>query len=125
MNATTDPVQVLIVDDQPPFREAARMVVEITEGFEVAGEAVTGEESLELVATLSPDLVLMDINLPGIDGIEATQKISTDFPNVTVLVLSTYEAEEYEPRALAAGAMGFIGKSDLTPDVLENLDLGS
>lgn len=100
------------------------MVVEITEGFEVAGEAVTGEESLELVESLSPDLVLMDINLPGIDGIEATQRISAGFPSVTVLVLSTYEAEEYEPRALAAGAAGFIGKSDLTPEVLETLDLG-
>jgi DNA-binding NarL/FixJ family response regulator len=119
----TRPIRVLIVDDQPPFREAARMVVEITEGFEVAGEAMTGEESLELVAELRPDLVLMDINLPGIDGIEATQRISADFPSSTVLVLSTYEAEEYEPRALAAGAAGFIGKSDLSPEVLESVEL--
>jgi len=121
MDTMTRPVRVLIVDDQPPFREAARMVVEVSDGFEVAGEAVTGEESLELVAALSPDLVLMDINLPGIDGIEATQRISTEHPEVTVLVLSTYEAEEYEPRALAAGAAGFIGKSDLTPEVLQSV----
>lgn len=121
MDTMTKPIRVLIVDDQPPFREAARMVVEITDGFEVAAEAVTGEESLELVDELAPDLVLMDINLPGIDGIEATQRITRDHPDVTVLVLSTYEAEEYEPRALAAGAAGFIGKSDLTPDVLESV----
>lgn len=114
----TRPVRVLIVDDQPPFREAARMVIELTDGYEVAGEAVSGEESLEMVAELRPDLVLMDINLPGIDGIEATQRITAEHPGVTVLVLSTYEAEEYEPRALAAGAAGFIGKSDLSPDVL-------
>jgi DNA-binding NarL/FixJ family response regulator len=121
MDTMTKPIRVLIVDDQPPFREAARMVVEITDGFEVAGEAVTGEESLQMVEELSPDLVLMDINLPGIDGIEATQRIAHDHPDVTVLVLSTYEAEEYEPRALAAGAAGFIGKADLTPDVLESI----
>ena len=114
----TRPVQVLIVDDQEPFRDAARLVVELSEGFEVAGEAVSGEQSLEMVAALQPDLVLMDINLPGIDGIEATRQISEHHPDVTVLVLSTYEAVEYEPRALAAGAVAFIGKSDLGPDTL-------
>lgn len=114
----TKPVRVLIVDDQPPFRDAARLVIELTDGFEVAGEAVSGEESLEMVDALAPDLVLMDINLPGIDGIEATSRIAAAHPEVTVLVLSTYEADEYEPRALAAGAAGFIGKSDLSPDVL-------
>ena len=71
-----------------------------------------------MVAALQPDLVLMDINLPGIDGIEATRQISEHHPDVTVLVLSTYEAVEYEPRALAAGAVAFIGKSDLGPDTL-------
>ena len=109
---------MLIVDDQEPFRSAARLVVELSEGYEVAGEAVTGEESLELVDELEPDLVLMDINLPGIDGIEATRRIVAGHPDVTVLVLSTYEAAEYEPRALAAGAVAFIGKADLGPDTL-------
>jgi two-component system invasion response regulator UvrY len=118
METMIRPAQVLIVDDQPPFREAARLVVELSEGFEVAGEAVSGEESLELVRELSPDIVLMDINLPGIDGIEATRRIVSESPNVRVIVLSTYEAEEYEPRALAVGATTFIGKSDFSPDTL-------
>ena len=112
------PVRVLIVDDQEPFRSAARLVVELSEGYEVAGEAITGEESLDLVDQLRPDLVLMDINLPGIDGIEATRRIVANHPDVIVLVLSTYEAAEYEPRALAAGAVAFIGKADLGPDIL-------
>ncbi len=115
---TTRQVRVLIVDDQEPFRSAARLVVELSEGYEVAGEAVTGEESLDLVDQLEPDLVLMDINLPGIDGIEATRRIMARHPGVRVLVLSTYEAAEYEPRALAAGAVAFIGKADLGPDIL-------
>jgi DNA-binding NarL/FixJ family response regulator len=69
------PVRVLIVDDQEPFRLAARMVVELTDGFEVVGEAETGEDSVAMTADLSPDLVLMDVNLPGIDGLEATRRI--------------------------------------------------
>ena len=69
------PVRVLIVDDQEPFRLAARMVVELTDGFEVVGEAETGEDSVAMTADLAPDLVLMDVNLPGIDGLEATRRI--------------------------------------------------
>src|SRR5439155_1443080 len=80
--ATPEPAKqatrVLIVDDQEPFRLAARMVVEATEGFEVVGEAETGEEGVELARTLEPDLVLMDVNLPGINGLDATRQILRD-----------------------------------------------
>lgn len=112
-------VRVLIVDDQKPFREAAHLVVELTEGFEVVGEAETGEASVGVAASLAPDLVLMDVNLPGIDGLEATRRIlaATDPPPV-VLVLSTYEADEYAHRARTAGAAAFIPKSAFDPDTL-------
>jgi DNA-binding NarL/FixJ family response regulator len=110
-------VQVLIVDDQPPFRAAARAVVEVTDGFDVVGEAETGEDSVTMCHSLKPDLVLMDVNLPGIDGLEATRQIlAAEHP--VVLVLSTYEAAEYEPRATAAGAAAYIQKSDFGPDEL-------
>lgn len=115
MDVTTTSVPVLIVDDQESFRSAARLVVELSDGFEVVGEAVTGEEAVELVAALSPRLVLMDINMPGIDGLEATRRILDAHPDVRVLVLSTYEAFEYESRALAAGAIAFLSKSDFDP----------
>ena len=112
--------RVLIVDDQEPFRLAARAVVEMTDGFEVAGEAETGEDAVDAARDLAPDLVLMDVNLPGIDGIEATRRILEESDGrVVVLMVSTYEAEEYSPRAAEAGAAAYIPKSEFDPDRLE------
>jgi DNA-binding NarL/FixJ family response regulator len=116
------PVRVLIVDDQEPFRMAARMVVEATEGFEVIGEAETGEDSVELARDLAPDLVLMDVNLPGINGLDATRRILAQGEGeseVVVLLLSTYEEEEYAPRAAECGAAAYIPKAVFGPDRLE------
>jgi DNA-binding NarL/FixJ family response regulator len=120
--ATPEPAKqatrVLIVDDQEPFRLAARMVVDATEGFEVVGEAETGEEGVELARTLEPDLVLMDVNLPGINGLDATRQILRDSGRVVILLLSTYEEDEYGPRAAECGAAGYIPKSAFGPDRL-------
>jgi len=113
-------VRVVIVDDQKPFRMAARDVVEVTGGFEVVGEAESGEESVELAARLQPDLVLMDLNLPGIDGLEATRRIhASGEKHIVVLMVSTYEADEFAPRAEEAGAAAYISKSEFGPDQLE------
>jgi DNA-binding NarL/FixJ family response regulator len=111
--------RVLIVDDQEPFRLAARMVVEATEGFEVVGEAETGEDSVGMAQELNPDLVLMDVNLPGINGLEATRQILNTTTRVVILLLSTYEAAEYAPRAAECGAAAYIPKSEFSPDRLE------
>lgn len=114
------PVRVLIVDDQEPFRMAARMVVEATEEFEVVGEAETGEASVEMARDLKPDLVLMDVNLPGINGLDATRQILSEQRDSTVvLLLSTYEEEEYAPRAVECGAAAYIPKAVFGPDRLE------
>ncbi|HUP73539.1 MAG TPA: response regulator transcription factor [Acidimicrobiales bacterium] len=110
----TPTVHVLIVDDQEPFRSAARLVVEMTDGFEVIGEAADGEQALDLVATLAPNLVLMDITMPGIDGIAATRRIAREHPGIRVVVLSTYP--EYQRQALDAGAVAFVSKSAFGPD---------
>ena len=115
------PVRVLIVDDQEPFRAVARTVVELTDGFEVVGEAENGEDSVSSAHELDPDLVLMDVNLPGINGLEATRQILADRAGgrpVVVLVLSTYEAAEYGPQAQEAGASSFIPKSEFSPERL-------
>jgi DNA-binding NarL/FixJ family response regulator len=114
------PVRVLIVDDQEPFRMAARMVVDATDGFEVVGEAASGEESVQMSADLQPDLVLMDVNLPGINGLDATRQIVGSSQTVVVLLLSTYEEEEYAPRAAECGAAAYIPKAVFGPDRLES-----
>jgi len=113
------PVRVLIVDDQEPFRLAARMVVDVTDGFDVVGEAETGEDAVTMAADLAPDLVLMDVNLPGIDGLEATRRILAAEGAPVVLLLSTYEEEEYAPRAAECGAAAYIPKAVFGPDRLE------
>jgi DNA-binding NarL/FixJ family response regulator len=111
-------VRVLIVDDQEPFRMAARMVVEATDGFDVVGEVETGEDAVGAARTLDPDLVLMDVNLPGINGLEATRQILDGSDRVVILLLSTYEEEEYGPRAAECGAAAYIPKSSFGPDRL-------
>ena len=113
-------VRVLIVDDQEPFRMAARMVVEATDGFDVVGEAETGEDSVSMAAELTPDLVLMDVNLPGMDATRQILAGATDGSGaVVVLLLSTYEEEEYAPRAAECGAAAYIPKAAFGPDRLE------
>ena len=103
-------VKVLIVDDQEAFRAAARQVVGAMEGFEVIAEVATGEESVEAARRLRPDLVLMDVNLPGMDGLEASRLILAERREVVVLLLSTYDREDFASRIGSSGASAFIPK---------------
>src|SRR2546423_576997 len=112
-------VRVLIVDDQEPFREAARMVVDVADGFDLVGEADTGEGGVDMARELRPDLVLMDVNLPGIEGTEATRRILAELPETVVFLVSTYDPAEYEPKAAECGAAAYIPKSTFGPDRLE------
>ncbi len=114
-------VRVLIVDDQEPFRLAAAAVVAATPGFEVVGEVATGEESLIAAVALRPDLVLMDVRLPGIDGVTATRHIRGADPTITVLLLSTYDSEDYGTQVAESGAAGFLPKARFGPDVLNSV----
>jgi DNA-binding NarL/FixJ family response regulator len=112
------PVQVLICDDQETFRAAAREVVNATKGFEVVGESETGEDSLLAAGRLHPDLVLMDVQLPGMDGLEASRRIRAAYPQVAVLLLSTYDPEDFAQRIPGSGAIAFIPKAAFGPDRL-------
>jgi DNA-binding NarL/FixJ family response regulator len=117
----TDPVPVLIVDDQAPFRRAARAVVTATPGFEVVGEAESGEEAVELADELSPGLVLMDINLPGINGIEATRRITAAHPRAVVMLLSTYQAGDLPSDTGSSGAAQYVHKEEFGPAVVRDV----
>ena len=114
-------VSVLIVDDQEPFRRAARAVLGRVEGFELVGEAGSGEEAVSLVDELLPRLVLMDINMPGINGIEATRRIMAAHPDTTVVLVSTYQVDDLPADARASGAVAYVNKDDLAPRQLRQL----
>jgi DNA-binding NarL/FixJ family response regulator len=114
-------VAVLVVDDQLPFRLAARAVVRRSDGFEVIGEAATGEEAVTMAADLQPDLVLMDINLPGINGIEATRLIVDRAPAITVFLCSTYALGDLPQDAMNCGARAYVNKEEFASDVLARL----
>jgi two-component system, NarL family, invasion response regulator UvrY len=113
-------VRVLIVDDHEPFRRTARAVVRETAGFEVAGEAADGEASVAAAEVLQPDIVLMDVNLPGISGVEATRRIRAAVPRTTVLLLSTREANEFVRAVADCGAAGYLPKARLSPEQLSD-----
>ena len=118
---STRTVRVLIVDDQLPFRAVARTVIGMTAGFEVAAEAETGEAALVAVDEDPPDLVLMDINLPGINGIEATRRIRTEHPEVEVILLSTYSEADLPADAREVGALAYVHKEDFGPTLVREL----
>jgi len=112
------PVTVLIVDDQALFRRAAAAVVRVTPGFELVGEAASGEEAVELAAKLGPALILMDINMSGINGIEASRRITTDQPGTVVVLLSTYRREDLPSDAQTSGMAAYVNKDEFGPQVL-------
>lgn len=111
-------VQVLVVDDQAPFRQAMAAVVGATDGFAVVGEAVSGEDSVIACSALHPDLVLMDVNLPGIDGVEATRRVRALPSPPVVLLLSTYDADAGVAFVSESGAAAYVTKGEFGPDWL-------
>lgn len=114
-------ISVLIADDQALIRTAVRNLVDNEEGMTVLGEALHGAEAVELAARLQPDVILMDIRMPVLDGIEATRRIcdNPDLAGIRVLILTTFEEDEYVLQALRAGASGFIGKGTEPRDLLD------
>jgi two-component system, NarL family, invasion response regulator UvrY len=117
----TATVSVLIVDDQVPFRAVARTVIGLTSGFAVTGEAESGEDAIAIVDAERPDLVLMDINLPGMSGIEATRRIHAAHPEVAVILLSTYSENDLPADARACGALAYVHKEDFGPSLVREL----
>ena len=114
-------VRVVIVDDQPPFRVAANLVFDLIDEFEVVGEATSAEDALEQIAALAPDLVVMDINLPGMSGIDATRRLVAEHPDTFVLLVSTYQVDDLPAGAESSGALAYVHKEHLDSDLVEQL----
>jgi DNA-binding NarL/FixJ family response regulator len=111
-------IQVILADDQPLVRAGLRMLIEQTPGIDVAGEAATGAEAVQLASDTGADVVVMDIRMPGMDGIEATQLITASDTRARVLVLTTFDDDDYVYGALRAGASGFLVKDMALEDIL-------
>jgi DNA-binding NarL/FixJ family response regulator len=118
-------VRVLIVDDQELFRKAASAVVQESEGFMLVGSVATGEESIAAAQQLRADLVLMDVNLPGIDGFESTRRLRALCAPPVVALLSTHDAEEFGDDVRACGAAAYLVKSAFGPETLASAWAGS
>jgi DNA-binding NarL/FixJ family response regulator len=103
-------VRVLLADDQPLMRAGFRMILEETDDIDIVGEAEDGAEAIRLARELTPDVVLMDVRMPGIDGIEATREIVARNGAARILILTTFDLDEYAFSALRAGASGFVLK---------------
>ena len=112
------PIRVVLADDQPLIRAGLRMLIAQTSDIDVAGEAGTGAEAIRVAAETDPDVVVMDIRMPGMDGIEATQLIADGDLRAQVLVLTTFDDDDYVYGALRAGASGFLVKDMALEDIL-------
>ena len=117
----SNPRSVLVVDDQAPFRLAARAVLRRLDGFEFAGEASSGPQAIELADTLHPSLILMDINMPDMNGIEATRRIVAGHPDVAVILCSTHDPKDLPAEAAASGAIAYVSKEHLSAAAIQEL----
>jgi DNA-binding NarL/FixJ family response regulator len=115
------PLSVIVVDDQAPFRLAARAVLRRTAGFELVGEAANGLEAITLAEDVHPDLVLMDINMPEMGGIEATRQIMAELPETVVILCSTYGVGDLPPDAATSGARAYVHKEQLDATTIRRL----
>jgi DNA-binding NarL/FixJ family response regulator len=111
MNDSTKPIRVILADDHPIVRAGIRAELENVPRVQIVAEASDGREAIELIKVHGPDLVFMDISMPSLNGLEATARISSDFPSVRVVILSRHDNEEYFWHALKAGACGYILKN--------------
>src|SRR6478609_3052120 len=114
-------VRVWVVDDQPSFRRATAATLDAMDDFVMAGECETGEAAVDLIRDVDADIVLMDIHMPGIGGIEAARRIRTARTDVMVVLMSTYDVDDLPAAAADCGAVSYLHKERLSPDLLRRI----
>lgn len=118
---TDDPIRVIIAEDQTLVRQGLRTILELSPGFEVVGEAENGQQAIECAASQHPDVVLMDVQMPQMNGIEATAQITRILPPTKVILLTTFDYDEYVFAGVQAGAQGHILKDIPAADLLDTI----
>ena len=113
-----DNITLLIADDEPAFRSGLRALLKSVDNLTLVGEAATGIEAISLAASLQPDVILMDINMPGVNGVEATRRILNTSPHIGVLILTMYDDDDSVFAAMRAGARGYLLKGTLKAEIL-------
>lgn len=116
-----DTLRILIADDHPLFRDGLRALLAAAQDMELVGEATTGEEAVALAAELQPDLVLMDVQMPGLSGVEATRRIVQASPHIRVLVVTMFEDDRTVFAAMRAGALGYVLKGASSAEMLRSI----
>src|ERR1043165_5579993 len=114
-------IRVLCVDDHPIMREGIAAIVDGQDDVVSVGEAADGKSAIEQYRTLRPDVVVMDLRMPGLGGVEATTQIRREFPTARIIILTTYEGDEDIHRALAAGAQGYLLKHAVSKELLDSI----
>lgn len=120
-------IRLLLADDQPLFRQGLASLLSLEDDLEVVGEANHGQEAIALTERLQPDIILMDVRMPICDGVQATQEIHVRYPWIRILVLTTFDDDEYVFQSLQSGALGYLLKSTPAPEVaaaIRNLHRG-
>jgi two-component system, NarL family, invasion response regulator UvrY len=117
----SQPLRVLVADDQSPFRKAARAVLDVAPEFEVVGEVTSGEDAVDEAELLRPDLVVMDVKMNGIGGIEATRRILAARPETLVVLVSSYRSEDVPKAVAESGALAFVPKDRFSAVTLASL----
>ena len=112
---------ILLVDDHPMLRKGLRLLIELEEGLNVIGEANDGQEAIERVRELAPDIVVMDINMPNLNGVDATRQILAESPQIKVLVLSINSSKQYVESMLEAGVIGYLLKESAPEELIKAL----